>query len=172
MIRTEPALSPSAPHATDEPVRLVVFRVDEHRFALPLMAVERVIRAVAITPLPNAPAVVLGVIDVQGQVLPVCDVRERFRVPRRSIRLSDHIAVVRTQRRPLSLLVDVAEGVIERPADDIIGAREIDARLEHLRGIVQLEDGLVLVEDLERFLSTHEAQMLEEALRAEGAHGG
>lgn len=172
MIRTEPAISSPALLASDEPVRLVIFRVDEHRFALPLTAVERVVRAVAITALPKAPAVVLGVIDVQGQVLPVCDVRERFQLPRRPVRLTDHLAIVRTQRRVMALLVDLAEGVSERPADAIIGADKLDTGLAHLRGIVQLDDGLVLIHDLERFLSAEEAQALDEALQAEASHGG
>ena len=51
--------------------QLVVFRLDERRYALPLAVVERVVRAVDVTPLPKAPPMVLGVIDVHGRVLPV-----------------------------------------------------------------------------------------------------
>lgn len=62
---------------------LVVFRLDERRYALPLSVVERVIRAVEVTPLPKAPPIVLGAIDVQGRVVPVLNVRRRFLMPDR-----------------------------------------------------------------------------------------
>lgn len=65
--------------------QLVVFRLDAQRFALPLTAVERVVRAVAVTLLPDAPAIVLGAIDVHGRVLPVLNVRRRFNLPQREI---------------------------------------------------------------------------------------
>ena len=61
------------------PDQIVVFALDEPRYALPLSAVERVVRAVEITPLPKAPEIVLGVINMQGQVVPAVDIRKRFR---------------------------------------------------------------------------------------------
>jgi purine-binding chemotaxis protein CheW len=168
----ESAYSTPEPPAADEAALWVVARVDEHRFALPLAAVERIVRAVAITPLPKAPPVVLGVIDVQGRVLPVLDLRRRFQRPSRPLRLTDQLSIVRTERRTVALLIDAAEGVIERSAGDIVAARDLDAGLDHLRGIVRVEDGLVLIHDLERFLSADEARALDEALTAQARHGG
>jgi purine-binding chemotaxis protein CheW len=45
---------------------LVVFTLDDQRYALDLDSVQRSIRVVAITPLPEAPAIVLGIIDLGG----------------------------------------------------------------------------------------------------------
>ena len=57
---------------------ILVFALDEPRYALPLSAVERVVRAVEITPLPNAPAIIQGAINVQGAIIPVVNIRESF----------------------------------------------------------------------------------------------
>jgi purine-binding chemotaxis protein CheW len=60
-------------HAARQPglaQRWVAFSVDTRRFALPLDAVERVVRAAEYTPLPLAPDVVLGALDVAGEILP------------------------------------------------------------------------------------------------------
>ncbi len=73
----------------------VVFGLDEHSFALRLSAVVRVVRAVEVTPLPRAPEIVLGVINVQGRITPVFDVRKRFRLPAREISLSDQFIIAR-----------------------------------------------------------------------------
>ena len=73
--------------------QLVVFTMDEQRYALQLAAVERVVRMVEVTPLPQAPQIVLGVINAQGRIIPVVDIRRRFRLPARDIRLSDHLLI-------------------------------------------------------------------------------
>ena len=55
----------------------VVFRLDEQHYAVPLSVVERIVRMVDITPVPKTPEIVLGVINVQGSVIPVVDIRRR-----------------------------------------------------------------------------------------------
>ena len=151
--------------------QLVVFRLEELRYALPLDAVERIVRAVEVTPLPQAPPIVLGAIDVQGRVLPVLNVRRRFQLPERKIAPADQFLIAHTAQRTVTLLIDEAQGVIERPVAAIVDAADIVPGLEHLQGVVQLEDGLVLIHDLERFLSLDEACALDEALNREAPHG-
>ena len=68
---------------------MVVFALDEPRYALLLSAVEKVVRAVEITPLPKAPEIVVGVINAQGRILPVLDIRKRFRLPAREMKPDD-----------------------------------------------------------------------------------
>ncbi len=59
----------------------VVFTLDEQRYVLHLSAVKRIIRVVEITPLPKAPDIVLDVVNVEGQIIPVVNIRKRFRLP-------------------------------------------------------------------------------------------
>src|SRR3712207_6774571 len=93
--------------------RYVVFTLDEHGYALPLSFVERIVRAVEVTPLPKAPEIVLGVINVQGRVIPVVNIRKRFRLPEREIELSDQFIIARTAKRTIALVVDAVGGVAE-----------------------------------------------------------
>ena len=51
--------------------QLVVFVLNDQRYGLPLSAVDRIVRIVEVTLLPKAPDIVLGVVNVQGQVIPV-----------------------------------------------------------------------------------------------------
>src|SRR3990172_5353590 len=50
--------------------QLVVFHLDEQRYALHLACVERTVAAVEVTPLPGAPGIVAGIVNVQGSVVP------------------------------------------------------------------------------------------------------
>jgi purine-binding chemotaxis protein CheW len=147
--------------------QLVVFRLEEQRYALALSVVERVVRAVEVAPLPKAPAIVIGVIDVAGKVLPVLNARKRFGLPDKEIVAADQFLIARTERRMVVLVIDEALGMVERRSSEIIAAGGIAPGLEQIQGVIQLDDGLVFIHDLERFLSLDEAGALDEALSAE-----
>ena len=145
-------------------MELVIFRLNGQRYALPLTVVERIIQAVEVTPLPGAPAVVLGAINVAGCVLPVLNIRRRFFLPEREVVPSDHFLIARTARHTLALVIDEVHGVIEHEPSAVIGADRMVPGLEQFQGVVKLDDGLVLIHDLEKFLSLDEAHALDTAM--------
>lgn len=155
----------------NESTQLVLFRVAEQRYALPLEAVERIVRAVEVTPLPKAPAIVLGAIDVQGRVLPVLNLRRRLGLPECEISPAHYFVIARTLRREVVLVIDEALGAIELPPTGVVRAAKIVPGLAHVQGVVQLADGLVLIHDLEKFLSLDEEHVLDKALKEGVAHG-
>ena len=146
--------------------RLVVFSLENQRYALDLDRVQRSIRTVAITPLPSAPAIVLGIIDLGGVVVPVVDVRKRFGRPPRAPRLSDQLLVAWTARRTVALLVDETIGVIDGFPGKVVPADEILPGLDLVDGAVKLEDGLILIHARERLLSLEEETAIDRALNA------
>lgn len=141
----------------------VVFRLDQQRYALPLPVVERVVRAVEVTPLPHAPPIVLGIVNVHGEVVPVLNVRKRFLLPDRAVRPADAFLLVRTAARTVAVVVDAADGIVDRPATAAAGAGADSAR-DYFPGVLRLDDGLVLIHDVDRFLSPAEARALGEAI--------
>lgn len=144
----------------------VVFGLNELRIALPLSVVERVVFAVYINPLPEAPAIVSGVINVQGRVMPVVNMRRRFRLEDRQMALTDRLIIARTARRPVALVVDDVRGVFEYPAPALVDGEDILPGLDYVEGVVKLADGLVLIHNLERFLSLAEEDALKRAMTA------
>jgi purine-binding chemotaxis protein CheW len=144
--------------------QLLVFILDEQRYALSLAAVERVVRMVDITPLPKAPEMVLGVVNLQGRVVPLFNIRQRFGVPERELNLSDQLIIAHTSRRTVALVADAVSGLIERPEEEIIRAEKILPGMEYVEGVVKLEDGLVLIHDLDQFLSLQEENALDKAM--------
>jgi purine-binding chemotaxis protein CheW len=151
----------------DDSLRLIVFTLDEQRYALHLEAVERIVRLAEVTPLPKAPEIVLGVVNVQGRVLPVINIRRRFRLPEREEDLRDQLILARTSRRPVALVVDAVGGVVERTAKQATPAESIVSGTEYVEGVVKLADGLVLIHNLETFLSLEEETKLGKALGAD-----
>jgi purine-binding chemotaxis protein CheW len=144
--------------------RFVRFTLGDLEFGLPLAAVERVLLAMAVAPLPGAPPVILGVVNVHGDVLPVADMRSRFGLAPRPLDPGDHFVVASTPARRLALAVDSASGVVECPARDLVEAASVVPGMEHVKGIARTGDGLLLIQDLDRFLALDEEAALQEAL--------
>lgn len=145
---------------------LVILGFDALRIGLPLSGVERVIRAVYVTPLPGAPDIVSGVMNVHGRLIPVVNMRRRFRLPEREMALTDRLVIAHTAQRAVALVAGWVSGVIEHAAPDRVDAETILPGLEYVDGVVKLDDGLILIHDLERFLSLDEAEALDQAMAA------
>lgn len=140
---------------------LVIFTLHDLHYGLPLGMVDRVVRAVEITPLPRAPQIVLGVVNVQGRVIPVVDVRRRFGLPERGISLTDQMIIAHTARRPVALVVDSVSGVLDYSEAQAVDGAEVLSELDYIRGVVKRDDGLILIHDLDTFLSLEEQAGLD-----------
>ncbi|MGD0886276.1 MAG: chemotaxis protein CheW [Thermodesulfovibrionales bacterium] len=146
------------------PGKLVAFAIERQRYALYLSAVEQIVRAVEITSLPKAPEIVAGVINLHGRVIPVLNIRRRFRLPEREISSSDQFIIARTSKRTVALCADDVSGVIECPEQEVEPSREILPHMEYVEGVVKLDDGIVLIHDLDTFLSLEEEKKLDKAV--------
>lgn len=143
---------------------LVVFLLDAQRFALYLSAVDKVVLVVDVTPLAQAPQAVLGIVNVQGMVVPVFNMRQRFHLPEREILLTDRLIVAHTASRPVAMIVDAVADIVEYTTQQLIPAAHVLPDIEYVDGIVKLDDGLILIHHLDKFLSLEEEKSLAEAL--------
>ncbi len=161
-----------APFPDSHTTQVLIFEIGGRRFGLPAAVVREVVRAVEIVPLPKAPAVVEGIIAVRGSVVPVLDVRSRFRLPPKPLEPADHLIVARAGGRVVALRVDRATALIGLDPADIEEARSVVAGAEYVAWVAKLPDELVLIHDLETFLSRAEATALAEALPERAPEGG
>lgn len=146
--------------------QLVTFTLSDRRYGLPLSAVERIVRVVDVTSLPKAPDIVLGVVNLQGRVMPVINVRRRFHLPEREIALTDQMVIAHAARRSVALVVDSVTGVLDYSEQGAVAAQEVLPELQYVEGVVKLDDGLILIHDLDTFLSLEEEAVLDRALES------
>lgn len=146
---------------------LVVFSLDNCKYALNLAAVVRVIPSVAVTPLPEAPPIILGVIKIREKIIPVADIRKRFHLAGRELGLNDQIIIAKTKNRNVALVVDSVAGVEGHDHLRTIPKEQILPSLKYVKGITQMDGGLVLIHDLDQFLSLEEEEALESAMEKE-----
>ncbi|MFA6504946.1 MAG: chemotaxis protein CheW [Treponemataceae bacterium] len=143
---------------------ILVFTLDEPHYALLLSTVERVVRSVTIMPLPKAPGIVMGVINVQGRIIPVVNARSRFRLPERAPHVEDRFIIAKTPTRLIAFAVDSVIGIREYPEGELEVADRNLLLAEYLEGIAKTPDGLILIYDLDAFFSLAEEQKLAESL--------
>lgn len=155
-------MSESSQTATDQ---IVIFTLDEQHYALPLNSVLRVIHAVEIRHLPEAPEIISGIINIKGIIIPVINIRKRFGLMEREIDVDDRLIIAETGKRQVALLTDSVSGIRDLVPGEHEPARKNLPFAEHLRGVAKIDDELILIYDLEQFLSLDEEKELTQALK-------
>lgn len=144
---------------------VLIFELDEHRFALEARDVLEVVRAVQPTRLAQTPDVIEGVINVRGRVAALLDLRARFDLPRRAIAPSDTILLCEVGARLVGLRVDRTVELSTLAASSLAELKEVTSGATLVRGALALPDGVILLCDLQAFLSESEQLALSRALR-------
>lgn len=145
---------------------VLVFELSGHRYALPCADVREIARAVSMAPLPRAPEIVEGVVNVHGAVIPVLDLRLRFRLPPKELAHTDHLIVASTGERTFALRADRALDLVRLDPEQIDRSIRDMPGVAHVAGVATTDEGMVLVHDLRTFLSATEAWALDRALDA------
>lgn len=143
---------------------VVVFRVGEERYALSLSLVTRVVQAVEISRLPDAPSMVVGVIDLQGEIIPVLSIRRRLNKPERPVGINDQFVIAKVGGRMAALVVDEICGVCEQGEPAFIDCAAVASAPAYIEGVARFDDGLAFIQNPERFLSTNEMHALDQVL--------
>ncbi len=133
--------------------QLVVFTLDEQQYALNLSCVERIVRAVEITPLPDAPEMVLGVINVEGRVIPVLNTRKRLGLRERELELQDLFIIVSENGRTFALVADEVRPVLEVPPQEVVSPERVLPGTGYVQSVAKLAEGMLVVLTIEKTLS-------------------
>ena len=144
---------------------ILIFTLDELTYALQLPAVVRVIHAMETRRLPKSPEIISGIINVQGQIIPVVDIRKRFGLPERETDPDDRMIIADTGKRKIAMFVDTVTGIKELTSLQFSDSKKTLPFAGYIKGVAKIENELILIYDLEQFLSLDEETVLEQAMR-------
>ena len=144
--------------------QIVVFILDDLKYALPLSTVLRVIHVVEMRPLPNAPEIIAGIINVKGEIIPVVDLRKRFKLESREAIAEDNLILTDTGKRHIALWVDSVSGIKEIANEQYVDTKAYIPYSQYIKGVAKIEDEIILIYDLEQCLNLKEEIELTEAL--------
>lgn len=145
-------------------LQLVAFCLQGEEFAVDIQKVREVLKITQITPLPQSPEFIEGVINLRGEVLPVVDLRKRFRLTGSGEAGKARIIIVEIEEGLVGLIVDsvtevlhLAATAVEPPPRRLSGGKT-----EFIQGVGKLGDRLLIILNLEKILSGDDQLALEQ----------
>ncbi len=141
---------------------VIVVTLEGRRYGIPAGSVVELHQMVATVPLPGAPPIVEGMINVRGTLVPVLDLRRRLELPGHPAEPGDHLVLVRADGAVVGLRVDRVEDLIQVPEVD----RSFKAVAPRVEGMATLDDGLLLIQDMDSLLFADEEAALRETVRS------
>jgi purine-binding chemotaxis protein CheW len=150
-------------------IQVIVFRLEQDQFAVPIDQVWHVERLAeqTITWVPRGPAFLEGVFNVRGQVIPVLDLKKRLGMPARERAPRARILIVEMQDQRVGLIVDAVSDILWFATDRIEPPPPMVAQISgvFVQGVVREEERLLIVLDLREVLSPGEREELRESVR-------
>ncbi|WP_088189483.1 chemotaxis protein CheW [Desulfosporosinus sp. FKA] len=146
--------------------RYLTFSLDEESYGIEIMYVTEIIGIQVITEIPELPEYVRGIINLRGKIIPVMDVRLRFKKEPRTYNDRTCVNVVEIQAISIGLIVDSVAEVLSIPDQDIVEPPQINMRSNnrYIKGIGKVGSSVKLLLDCEKLLTEDEVQDLAEAL--------
>src|SRR6202453_3623648 len=148
----------------DKELQVVGFRIGRETFGVPISLVREIVRVPEITSVPNAPEYIEGVINLRGRIIPVVDLRKRFRENVAAPTKKNRIVVVEVEGRLIGLLVNSASEVLRIPPSDIEAPQDVfqEGELNYITGVGKLRGRLIILLDLNKVLQRGELRRLDQ----------
>lgn len=144
----------------NEVLRWVTFQLDKEIYGVNVMQVREVLRYSDIAPVPGAPAYVLGIINLRGNVVSVIDTRMRFGLPPAEVTDNTRIMIIESERQTVGILVDSVAEVVDLNTRDIDDTPNVgtEESAKFICGVCNRDDELLILIDLYKLLSEEEWQ--------------
>jgi purine-binding chemotaxis protein CheW len=148
--------------------QLVSFRIGEEEFGVDILMVQEIIRLPIITPIPNAPKSILGMINLRGKIIPVVDLRQRIRIRGNKPAADNHktrVLIVEINTHVTGFIVDSVSEVMKVSPSEIEPTPHLvvsTVNAEYITGVVKLPNRLVSLLDFHQILKPQEEKELEQ----------
>jgi purine-binding chemotaxis protein CheW len=146
----------TAVQATQDVVhQWVTFSLQSETYGIDVMQVQEVLRVCEIAPVPGAPAYVLGIINLRGNVVTVVDTRKLFGLAPGKSDDASRVVIIESNQQVIGILVDSVAEVVDIAGSDIESPPSVgsDESSKYIQGVYSLDEKLVILVDLDKLLS-------------------
>ncbi|TAN41894.1 MAG: purine-binding chemotaxis protein CheW [Nitrospirae bacterium] len=139
-------------------LQFVVFSIGKELYGVGIEAVQEIVRVPEITEVPDAPVFLEGVINLRGKIVPVIDLRKRFRLQGREKTKSTRVLIADNAGSLVGLLVDTVSEVLKIQPEAIEEPPQMISAVgvEYITGVAKMGAGLIIILDLKHVLSLEE----------------
>jgi purine-binding chemotaxis protein CheW len=143
--------------------QFLTFRLEDEEYGLEILRVQEIKGYSKITPLPNSPAEVKGVMNLRGAVVPIIDLRTRFGLRQAEYTRFTVIIVVTIGAKVVGLVVDAVSDVLNVGAEEVVPAPDLGAGVDtsFMTGMARTGERLVTLLNIDQLVgaANHDAQL-------------
>ncbi|MDR1871585.1 MAG: chemotaxis protein CheW [Deltaproteobacteria bacterium] len=142
--------------------KYLTFQLIDEGYGIGILKVREIIGMLPVTPVPQTPSFLKGVINLRGQVIPVVDLRLKFGLPEEEYTERTSIIVVEvkglTNNIPIGIVVDTVSEVINIQAHEIEPAPSFGSTIDmnFILGMAKTSDGVKILLNIDLVLSAEE----------------
>ncbi|WHH61093.1 chemotaxis protein CheW [Petroclostridium sp. X23] len=144
--------------------RFLTFSLDKESYGIEIKYVTEIIGIQSITEIPELPEYIKGIINLRGKIIPVMDIRLRFKKPFREYNDRTCIIVIDIKDISIGLIVDSVSEVLVIPEQDIVEPPQMNKGFNnrYIKRIGKVGNDVKLLLDCEKLLTDDEAETLIE----------
>lgn len=172
---TVPFKELTTPAAHERAGKYLTFQLDSEEFGIRVLKVREIMGIQSITAVPQTPLHIKGVINLRGKVIPVIDLRLKFRLPEVEYGTRTCIIVVqvRGEAEPMlmGVVVDSVAEVLNLSANDIEDTPNFGdgPATPYLLGMAKVKGNVKILLDIDQVLASHESKGVRALLQEEPA---
>jgi purine-binding chemotaxis protein CheW len=142
--------------------QVVSFRIGREIFGVYIHIVQEIVRVPEITPVPEMPPFVEGVINLRGKIVSIVDLSKRLQIGEAKRSRSNRILIVEVEKKIVGLLVDAVTEILRIPPESVEPTPDIITSVgaEYILGVGKLPDKLIILLDLKNILKPEEIKRL------------
>ena len=150
---------------------VLVFILGGDEYGVDILKVQEIRGYDKVTPIPAAPDYVKGVINLRGAIVPVIDLRVKFRLGQVKYDQFTVVVILRLAARVIGVVVDGVSDVMALTASEVRPAPQLGSVVDasFISGVATQGERMVLLLDIEKLLSTGELNVLARAAEGAGA---
>jgi purine-binding chemotaxis protein CheW len=143
---------------TARAAEFLTFALGSEEYGVDILKVKEIRGYDAVTRLPDAPDYIKGVINLRGTIVPVVDMRLKFRLERAEYTALTVMIVLNVADRVVGMVVDSVSDVVQLAAEQVRAVPEIGATIDRqfLTGIGTLDERMLILLDIERLMTSTE----------------
>jgi purine-binding chemotaxis protein CheW len=146
--------------------KFLTFVIGAETYGIDILFVTEIVGLQPITVLPELPAFMKGIINLRGRIIPVMDVRLRFKKAARDYNERTCIIIVNSGELNLGLIVDAVAEVITIPEQNVVAPPSVQGETANrfIKAIGKVNEQVKLLLDCERLLNAETVETLRETL--------
>ena len=158
---------PAARNMDHRAGKYLIFRLAAEEFGISVLQAREILSFQEITAVPNTPEHIKGVINMRGKIIPVIELRQKFKMPVAEYSMSTCIIVAQVNRGPetmqIGMIVDSVCEVANLHANEIQDAPDFGEQVSTpwLMGIARKKNGVRILLHVDQLLSANELNGLE-----------